>query len=213
MITTLETPPTAAEVLADGTESDLDREVAVTNPGHDGYIWFYAVQNIDYIGLSSTGGNQLGAFPASDDLVINGFTYHVWGSEGAISAAAFDYTWYAYESALYEIPPVVSADPQYTLITMLDTPPPTTTVILADGTESNLEREVAVTNPGHDGYLWIYSTLDINYIGLSPSGGNQISGFPMGVDVVLNGTTYHVWRSLEDLVAGAFDLTWYAFEG
>ena len=33
----------------------------------------------------------------------------------------------------------------------------------------------------------------LNYIGFQPTGDNQFGGFRAGDDVVLNGTTYHVW--------------------
>ena len=39
LVTTTDTPPTASEVLTNGTESDLEREILITNPGTNGYLW------------------------------------------------------------------------------------------------------------------------------------------------------------------------------
>ena len=101
-------------------------------------------------------------------------------------------------------------DPKYTLVTTTDTPP-TASEVLTNGTESDLEREILITNSGTNGYLWIYAVQDINYIGFQPTGDNQFGGFRAGDDVVLNGTTYHVWRS-RLLLGSICDLTWYAYE-
>ena len=116
-------------------------------------------------------------------------------------------------AARFDTPVMMMEDPKYTLVTTTDTPP-TASEVLTNGTESDLEREILITNPGTilDGYLWIYAVQNINYIGFQPTGGNQFGGFRAGDDVVLNGTTYHVWRSNRLLLGSIFDLTWYAYE-
>ena len=98
-------------------------------------------------------------------------------------------------------------DPKYTLVTTTDTPP-TASEVLTNGMESDLEREILITNPGTNGYLWIYAVQDINYIGFQPTGDNQFGAFGAGDDVVLNGTTYHVWRSNHLLLGSTSDLTY-----
>ena len=98
LVTTTDTPPTASEVLTNGTESDLEREILITNPGTNGYLWIYAVQDINYIGFQPTGDNQFGGFRAGDDVVLNGTTYHVWRSNRLLLGSGLDLTWYAYES-------------------------------------------------------------------------------------------------------------------
>ena len=114
-------------------------------------------------------------------------------------------------SSLKDSQQLMMEDPKYTLVTTTDTPP-TASEVLTNGTESDLEREILITNPGTNGYLWIYAVQDINYIGFQPTGDNQFGGFRAGDDVVLNGTTYHVWRSNRLLLGSIFDLTWYAYE-
>ena len=66
--------------------------------------------------------------------------------------------------------------------------------MLANGTESALDREILVTNPGHNGYFWVYSSTPINYFGPAETGNNQFGLLVTLSDVVLNGTTYHAWR-------------------
>ena len=112
--------------------------------------------------------------------------------------------------ALDDSQQLMMEDPKYTLVTTTDTPP-TASEVLTNGTESDLEREILITNSGTNGYLWIYAVQDINYIGFQPTGDNQFGGFRAGDDVVLNGTTYHVWRSNQLLSGSTSDLT-YAYE-
>ena len=101
---------------------------------------------------------------------------------------------------------------RWTLVTLDDAPPPSAADVLANGTESALDREILVTNPGHNGYFWVYSSTPINYFGPAETGNNQFDLLVTRPDVVLNGTTYHVWRLYDIQAAFTFNLTWYAYE-
>ena len=101
---------------------------------------------------------------------------------------------------------------RWTLVTLDDAPPPSAADVLANGTESALDREILVTNPGHNGYFWVYSSTPIDYFGPAETGNNQFGLLVTRPDVVLNGTTYHVWRLFDIQAAFAFDFTWYAYE-
>ena len=102
--------------------------------------------------------------------------------------------------------------PRWTLIRDDETVP-TPAEILAEGTSSMHPRVIDVTPIGSDNsYLWIYDVNILNYIGLSETGGNQFGASTQYDDVVLDGITYHSWRTNSPLINRAFtDFTWYAY--
>ena len=115
-------------------------------------------------------------------------------------------------TALLANPPVPTPLSRWTLVTLDDAPPPLPADVLANGTESALDREILVTNPGHNGYFWVYSIAPIDYFGPAETGNNQFGLLVMRPAVVLNGAAYHVWRLFDIQADFTFDLTWYAYE-
>ena len=105
---------------------------------------------------------------------------------------------------------VVVPTTRYTLVSAT-TAIPTEAIILSDGTASNEEQLIAVTNPGYDGHLIICSPVELIYIGFTIVGGNQIGGFEFTAMQEINGYDYFLRISNQSLVARAWDLDWYAY--